>query len=217
MSKLNSKRAGCVDVFNAFLVASAEYDGYLEIPVLVGGDFRPKRLIEFSKAISSNDYDCWVHFYEDDASFIRIWRNPRKYLPLLKKFAGVICPDFSLYRDMPLVMQYWNIYRSHAIGTWLQSNGVNVIPNVRFGDARTYEVCCLGIPKHATIAVGTHGCMKNKDDRIFLTEGLADVIERLEPNIVIVYGTAPAAIFDKFRDKGIIILQFDSSFAKSRR
>lgn len=217
MSNVNSERSGCVDVFNAFLVSDANYDGDLEIPVILGDNHRPKKLLEFSKAVSSKDYECWVHFYEDDASFERIWRNPRRYLPILKKYEGVICPDFSLYRDMPLVMQYWNIYRSHAIGSWLEHNGVNVIPNVRFGDERTFEECCLGIPKHGTIAVGTHGCLKNKTDRDYFRKGLSVVLERLNPMAIIVYGTTPEDIFDDCYRQGIQIYQFDSSFAKSRR
>ena len=83
-----------------------------------------------------------------DVTFERIWNTPNKYLPIIKKFKGVITPDFSVYRDMPLVMQQWNIYRSRAIGHWLQENGVSVIPDIRFGDERTYEASCAGIQKH---------------------------------------------------------------------
>ena len=115
MSRINSARSGCKDVFRSFLVKNASYEGHLEIPRIEYGLYRPKKLIPFSKCISSSDYRCWVHFYEDDASFERIWNNPQKYLTVLKKYSGVICPDFSLYRDMPLVMQFWNIYRSRAI------------------------------------------------------------------------------------------------------
>ena len=131
MAHINSTRSGCRDVFHAFLVKDSKYEGSLEIPILDRTDKKPNKVILFSKAIKSKDYDCWVVFYEDDGSFERIWNNPRKYLPILKKFKGVICPDFSVYRDMPLVMQFWNIYRSHAIGRWLQDNGIDVIANVR--------------------------------------------------------------------------------------
>ena len=80
------------------------------------------KLIAFSKAIRSTDFDTWIHFYEDDVAFERIWNTPNKYLPIIKKFKGVITPDFSVYRDMPLVMQQWNIYRSRAIGLMLYHN-----------------------------------------------------------------------------------------------
>lgn len=217
MTKTNCLRAGCKDVFNAFLVEDADYAGYLELPIIKWGIFKPEKLIEFSKAISFEDFSCWVHFYEDDNAFERIWRNPKKYLPILKKFSGVITPDFSLYRDMPLAMQHWNLYRSRAIGNWLQKNGVNVIPNVRFGDERTFECCCYGVPKHGTIAIGTHGCVKNKVDRSFLKEGLGYVVSTIKPVVIVVYGSAPEEIFDTYRKQGITILQFDSSFANSRK
>ena len=104
MSKINGVRSGCKDVFHSFLVNNATYDGVLEIPIIKPTNQLPNRLITFSKAMRTNDYDQWVHFYEDDSSFERIWNRPNYYLPLLKKFNGVITPDFSLYRDMPLVM-----------------------------------------------------------------------------------------------------------------
>ena len=217
MSRINSTRSGCKDVFHAFLVENATYDGFLEIPTIEYGSYRPKKLIPFSKCISSSDYDCWVHFYEDDANFERIWNNPRKYLPILKKFAGVICPDFSLYRDMPLVMQFWNVYRSRAIGRWLQDNSINVIANIRFSDSRTYKTACCGIPKNGTIAIGTHGCIRIKEERSYLCKGIEYIVKELNPKIIVVYGAAPDDIFEQYRNQGIEILQFNSDFAISRK
>lgn len=63
----------------------------------------------------------------------------------------------ALYRDMPLVMQLWNIYRSRAIGSWLQENEIKVIVNMRWGDERTYRISCEGVTRKCTIAVGTNG------------------------------------------------------------
>lgn len=160
MSRINSQRKSCIDVFNAFLVTLATYAGMFEFPCIKATYDIPNKLISFSKCISCKDYNQWVHFYEDDYLFERIWRNPQKYLNILKRFNGIILPDFSLYRDMPLVMQLWNIYRSRAIGFWLQVNGVKVIPNLRFGDKRTYRICCDGIEKYCVIAIGSHGNLK---------------------------------------------------------
>lgn len=217
MSTVNSERTGCRDVFHAFLVEKAEYDGFLEIPRLDYGLYEPNKLLPFSKAISSKDYDYWIHFYEDDACFERIWNNPKKYLPILKRFNGVIAPDFSLYRDMPLVMQYWNIYRSRAIARWLQDNGVNVIANVRWSDKRTYTICCCGVPQFGTIAIGSHGCLKLKEEKYYFAEGLEIIIQKLKPKTLVVYGVAPMDVFQKYVDSGIHILQFDSNYAVSRR
>lgn len=216
MSKVNNTRSGCRDVFHSFLVENANYDGEFEIPVIEADYSTPKKLIRFSQAVSGSEYDAWVHFYEDDALFERIWNYPRKYLPILKRYEGVITPDFSLYRDMPLVMQAWNTYRGKAIGAWLQHEGVHVICNVRPGDSRTYGFCCNGVPHFCTIAVGSHGCLKVKADREVFIKGLNHIVHTIHPSIIIVYGAAPDDVFGKYRDAGIEILQFDSDFAKSR-
>lgn len=213
MSKINSNRQGCKDVFNAFLVKNANYDGEDEIPIIEGTLEVPNRLIPFSKCISSNDYNQWVMFYEDDAAFERIWRNPEKYLAILKKFKGVISPDFSLYRDMPLIMQKWNTYRSRAIGHWLEENGIEVIPNVRFSDERSFKFCTLGVRKNSIISIGTHGLIKIKEEKDYLINGLDYVVNHIKPTMIIIYGKAPEDIFLKYKQQGIMIQQFDSEFS----
>lgn len=217
MSRLNSHRRGCVDVFNSFLVSLAVYAGLFEFPIIQGIQDIPNRLISFSKAISSKDYNQWVHFYEDDFLFERIWRNPKKYLPILSRYEGVILPDFSIYRDMPFVMQIWNIYRSRAIGHWLQVNGIKVIPNIRYADKRTYRICCDGISKHSVIAVGSHGTIKCAIDRAYFVEGLDQIVNRLEPTAIIVYGAAPKIIFQKYEAIGIKIIHFTSDYTISHK
>ncbi len=212
MSQINSIRSGCKDVFRAFLVENATYSGEQEIPCLKKESIVPKKLILFSKAISSNAFDSWVCFYEDDANFERLWNNPQKYLPILKRFAGVISPDFSLYRDMPLVMQEWNIYRSRAIAHWLQENGIPVIPNIRWRDERTYALCCSGIQQGGTIAIGSHGCIKLLQEREPFKKGLDYIIRHICPDTIIVYGKTPDVIFNKYRKSGITIKQFESDF-----
>ena len=217
MCKMNSTRNGCKDVFHAFLVKNATYDGDLEMPCIKSVDKVPNKLIVFSKAIRSKDFNGFVHFFEDDVNFERIWNHPNKYLPILKRFDGVITPDFSLYRDMPLVMQEWNTYRSRAIGHWLQENGITVIPNIRFADERSYSFCCDGIAKGGTIAVGSHGCIKVKVERAYFEKGLSEIVHKLEPKRIIVYGKAPDSIFGKYINSGIEICQYDSDFSLNRK
>ena len=217
MSKTNSQRRSCKDVFNAFLVKKASYDGLFEFPCIWPTQDVPNKLIAFSKALSSKDYNRWVHFFEDDYLFERIWRRPRKYLDILKRFNGVILPDFSLYRDMPFVMQLWNIYRSRAVGHWLQINGVKVIPNVRYGDQRTYRICCDGIAEHCVIAVGSHGAMRCASNRAAFLNGLDVVVRRLRPSAIVIYGTARYKYFAKYTEMGIQIVPFESDCAASHK
>lgn len=138
-------------------------------------------------------------------------------MPILHRFAGVISPDFSIYREMPLSLQIWNTYRSRAIGYWLESHGIPVIPNIRWADERSFDFCFDGVPTGGVIAIGTHGCIKKKEDKAFFEAGLWETVNRLSPNTLIVYGAAPNALFGKYREQGIKIVQYDSLFSETRK
>lgn len=202
------------DIFKSFLVENASYDGKLEIPVVKGTSETPNELVLFSKSNKIFKSNKWICFYEDDSKIERFWNAPRKYLEIMKKAKGVILPDFSLFRDMPLVQQNWNIYRSRALGTWLESQGVEIIPNIRWADSRTYKTACLGIRKNSTISIGTHGIIKKNEERKYFIEGLDYVIQELKPKNIVIYGAAPNAIFDKYKELGINFCQFNSEISR---
>jgi hypothetical protein len=90
MLKINSTQKGCKDVFHAFLVEKANYDGVEEIPCIRTSKLLPNQVITFSKALKSTDFDQWVVFYEHDEQFVRLWNSPRKYINILKKYNGII-------------------------------------------------------------------------------------------------------------------------------
>ena len=53
---------------------------------------------------------------------------------------------------------------NRAVGCYLQSHGVYVIPNVRWGDERSYttvelpeKFAFLGVPKNSIVSIGTYG------------------------------------------------------------
>ena len=205
------------DVFNSFLVTNATYDGEEEIPVIKTSNSIPEKVISFSNAKSKQDYDAWVHFYQDDSKIECFWRNPQKYLPILKRYKGVISPDYSLYYDMPLCMQKYNTYRGKALAHWLTENGVEVIPNVRWGDERTFDTACLGVEPNKTIAVGTHGCIKTIEGKRMFIAGFDYVVNKLTPQKVVVYGRMPDKIFCLARMYGIELIPFESEFGLTHK
>ena len=213
--KFNKDKKSCKDVFNAFMLENADYVGNIEMPVIRPTDIVPQRLVCFSKIRKETDYNAVVHFYEHDYIIERIWKNPNKYLPQLQKFAGVILPDFSLYRDEPLIMQMNNIFRSRQVGAWLQDNGLPTIVNMRYGDERTYKLACLGVPHNSIIAIGTHGTMKNPLDRKILEDGLPYVFNCVSPHTLVVYGTASKRIVSTCDQFGVKLLVFKSEYGKS--
>ena len=216
-TNLNMPEKGKTDVFKSFLVKNATYDGEDEIPRITTSNLIPEKVITFSKAKRNQAYDSWIVFYEDDSAIECLWRNPKKYLPIIKRYNGIISPDYSLYYDMPLNMQKYNTYRGKALAHWLYENGVEVIPNVRWGDERTFETACLGIEKGKTIAVGTHGCIKTVEGKKMFIKGFDYVINRLKPKTVLVYGRMPDKIFCLAKIKGIQLIQFESEFGLSHK
>lgn len=108
--------------------------------------------------------DKVLHFFLDDYQFVRVWREPDKYLPYLQRFRYVIAPDFSLYTDHPKAVQIFNHYRKHWLARYWQDHGVNVIPCICWSDRSSFEWCFDGEPKNATVCVstiggfGNHGC-----------------------------------------------------------
>ena len=193
------------DSFKAYLFNRASYTGEFQIPILHSSKLLPNKLIPFSKAYATKDFAQWVHFYEDDKNFMRVWNRPRKYLPLLKKCYGIISPDFSVQRNMPLFMQLDSIARGRVLGHWWRQNGIEVIPNVRFNGAQTYEFAFEGLDKNSNLAVGSLGCIRNKEERSYFTEGLNDMMKGLTPKNLIVYGAAPKSIFESYTGKTNIL------------
>ena len=199
MTKKNS------DVFKSYLFDGVNYEGEFQIPILHSSRLLPNKLIPFSKALSTKDFAQWVHFYEDDKNFLRVWNQPKKYLSLLKKFFGVISPDFSVQRNMPLFMKLDSIARGRVLGHWWQQNGIEVIPNVRFNGEETYKLIFEGLDRNSNLAVGSLGCIKNREERKYFVEGLRELMERLKPKNLIVYGAAPKKIFEPYANETNIL------------
>lgn len=174
---------------NLHLGGTMTLAGPMEMPALDTFDGGiPAQLLSFNRAMTTTRHDCAVHFFIDDYQFERLWRQPEKYLAVLKRFQCVLSPDFSLFAGMPLPLQIHNTYRNRFIGHWLQSEGVPVIPTVSWSDPRSYAFCFDGIPVGGTVAISTVGTLKNEYSRHLWEEGAAVMTERLRPSTVLVYG-----------------------------
>ena len=198
------------DGFNAELVETATFTGLLEIPLIKKPDefIIPKGMIPYNELDKSKNYEEFVCFYEHDIHFRDILTATKEQIEFLKKFKGVISPDCSLYYDMPLVLQMTNTYLNRQIGHYLQTQGIYVIPNVRWGDERSYlriipgerPFAFLGLEKHGIYSIGTYGCCKTAEYKHHLKEGLRSFINEIEPEIILVYGAMSDSIFGEFKN-----------------
>ena len=134
-----------------------------------------------------NPENIGVHFFLHDYQFERVWNYPDRYIDVLKRFAFVLSPDFSPYRDIPRVLQVYNIYRNRWCGRYWQENGVNVIPTVTWSSDENLKIAVQGIPKHSTIAISTMGEGRYANWKE-LYAGWDYVMQKLEPECVLLYG-----------------------------
>ncbi|MDR0221771.1 MAG: DUF4417 domain-containing protein [Lachnospiraceae bacterium] len=195
-----------LDVFESVLVKGARFSKDHEMPLLKRSDFKPTEGIPFNIANKAKHHSQWLHFYTHDYLFERVWKHHDRYLPLFRRFQGVITPDYSLYREMPLPMQCWNAYRNRALAYWLQGLGINTVPNVRWGDERTYGFVFEGLPKGGTFAICTNGCIETKLDRYYFKKGLAKLVELCQPDTIVNYSSDADDIFGRYREQGIEII-----------
>lgn len=214
------------DGFRADLVETAFFDGNLEIPIIEKPNkiIIPNGLVPFSNRKRDTKHKCFVCFYEHDIRFHDCLLATDKYLDELSQYPGIISPDCSLYIDMPLCLQIANVYMNRAIGHYLQSKGLYVIPNIRWGDERTYttvelseKVAFLGVPKHSIVSIGTYGCVKSKEAKFYFREGLIAMLDELEPKVVLVYGAMPRQIFEGLENRTRFVNYPDWISTKRRR
>ena len=157
-------------------------------PVIMPTATVPNGLVTFEVATSDRHPDEFAHFFIDDYRFERLWNDPERYVPVLKRYGGVLSPDFSLYTDIPLPMQVWNSYRSKALASYWQRCGIDVIPTLCWSDERSYDFAFSGIPERSTVAVSTVGVARNKEARTLFEQGLREAIARLMPQCIVWYG-----------------------------
>ena len=148
----------------------------------------PERLVTFMVADSHEHSGDFCHFFIDDYRFERLWCDPKGYLPILRRYAGVIAPDFSTYTDMPKPMQMWNVYRSRALAAYWQSQGIEVIPSVQFGQEDTWGWAFAGMPRHSVLCSSTVGIHRDMDATRLFVMGMEECVRRTEPTALVMYG-----------------------------
>ncbi len=154
----------------------------------------PVWLAPYRQRIRANEPldDGAVHFFLDDYRFETVWKRPFKALSPLSPYQTVLTPDFSLYREWPLMLQLWNTYRNRWCGRFWQEQGFNVIPTISWSTAESYAFCFFGVPRRSVVAVGTVGTGREPLARQLFIDGFRQMVERLEPTAVLSYGPVPA-------------------------
>lgn len=229
--KTSVERRNVKDIWNAFMVSGADfgaskYDIPL-CPTTASIGRAPNKILTYSEALNLHNkkvregdkcfkVDAYVCFYEDDQKFDGkrkgVWVLPKRAHDILGHFSGIITPDFSTYQDFPMALKVYNTYRMRAFGYWYGTKcGKEVINNVRWGTSETYSFCFDGIPRDSIVAIGTVGGSPLKLlDRKRFEEGLQEMVRRLSPREIIVYGSANYPCLNRLKSQGVRIYEFSS-------
>ena len=198
------------DVFHAWMLEGAEFVAPSDMPALQRVNAVPNRLVAFSDAMHPQwkDFDCWVHFFEDDCVLERFWHNPKAYINRLKKFRGVTGLDFSVGWNFPKPIKRYNHFRNSVCSHWLHRQGIVVIPQARC-ERNDYLDVLAGFPKRSTIAIGARAMVRNVRDRAVLKESVRIIVDYLEPTHIVWYGSTLYGVTDYLDEMGIPYTVFD--------
>jgi hypothetical protein len=194
------------DSFQSFLVKNAYFTPLEEYPILPENFIAkevPKKILPFSKAINYRGdlSETFICTYESDYLFERIRRNPKKYISFFQRTAGLIGFDYSIHSDMPIIKQKSQMNDNLSLTYYFGNNGIPIIPNIRCGVDELLPELFQAIPKNSLIAIGVHGFKKYKFEIYEWYCFLEQILDKLQPKGIIVYGNLDNKIFDSFRHK----------------
>lgn len=208
------------DIFGLWQIeGDTEFSGKYEIPHISGTNKIPENLVLFSNALKTeNTKNKAIHFYELDENFVNAIDSQEKFDNLISnifsKYESVILPDLSVYRDFPLALQIFQVYKSRALGTYLEKHEIPVIPNIRWADERSYEFAFEGVNKNSLISVGVLGGYRDNDSKDYFEKGFYEMLKRLEPSKIITYGNLPDYIVSECNYKNIDLIPFPTEISK---
>ena len=206
------------DGFNPELVLGARFEGILKFPCIEPHRdiIVPESLVPFSKIEKCGNKKAFVAEYEHDCRFGLLVENPKNFIDSIKACDGFIATDNSVYLDDPPAVQIANIYRSRAMGYFMQSHGVYTIGNFRGGSEELYTDKIFrtppvvdGLPHNSIIAVSPYGCVKNCEERKHFEASLYVMLDYLHPRVVLVYSHGADKILKTLRHKTQFVVYND--------
>lgn len=181
------RKPGNYDRLNTRITFDTDDD--LGIPLLRGMTTPPDSLYAYHQpAPPKRSALSAYHFFLDDYRFEQCFNRPEVTLPRIQRMGIACTPDFSLWPEMPLAMQQWQVYRNRWCGAWWEHNGVSVIPTIGWADWKTYSFAFRGVTRGSVVAVSTRGVLLSPDAQRGFMAGFEAMLDHIEPRFVVVYG-----------------------------
>lgn len=186
MLKTNDRK---YDNFKLYYWHNATLVGKYRLPQLEPTQAVPNKVIGFNerKGISSPE-NYWVDFFIDDVMFEKFWNHPEVSFSNLKKFAGIITTDYSMFPEMLPGQIIWNCTRNRVMAYYLQQQGFNIIPVASWCTENDFEWCFDGLPENSSIAISTNGCLSSPYSRRIFLRGVEELETQKSPSHIIICG-----------------------------
>ena len=177
------------DIFRTYYWHNAELVGNYKMPQLEATQAIPFNVISFNERTGiAHPEEHWVDFFIDDPLFEPFWNHPEKSFSNLKKFAGIIATDYSMYPELLPAQRIWNCTRNRVLAYYFQQNGFNVIPVASWCLEEDFEWCFNGLPTDSSIAITTNGCKSSTYAKKIFFKGVEELIAQKNPSTLIVCG-----------------------------
>lgn len=131
-------------------------------------------------------------FYVEDWRFEAVWNDAVETMEKIrgKGFAGVIAPDFSIWRDDPMAVQLFNVYRARWCARYWQEVGIKIIPSLNWSGPESYDWAFAGLPVGAPVCSVQCRTTTSRRGKAYFLQGLVAAINKAETGIVLMYGGA---------------------------
>ena len=186
------------DHFKAHYWLGAEFIGKYQfvklLTVVVKELPKEDEVISFSEMFSSKYRNklsnYWIDMFNNDIVIEKFWKNPEKYLSLMKQAKGVIAADYSVMSGLLLTDNIYNVQRNRISAYMLEREKILTIPVASWYDDDSFEWCFDGLPHHSVIAVSSNGCLKGecKTAKQTFIKGVLELNKRKSPVAILICG-----------------------------
>lgn len=194
-------------------------DPIFGIPLLepVNLDLSPSTLVACNDlGRSEAPVESGVHFYKADRTFVSAITKPLTWVNRLDGFGCVLTPDVSIGDGMFRWQRVRNTVLSRATGVVWQSRGMKVVPSLRWRDQSDYDLVAAGVAKNSVFAVSNYASRRSVLDRRMFVLGVHEMIDRLQPQMVLVYGSLDSSLIFELSKKTQIKV-FEDTITTMRR
>lgn len=135
--------------------------------------------------ISFYNYD--IEFDNINGLFNAIYYDKSDLLEWYKERFGnctmFISPDYSECEYVDVIENLYRIYKARIVSIWLTMEcDAIVIPNITYSDRKMFEYMLLGLEEVETVAFGTKGNIRDKEERLLLIDAIKYTVDHL-PNL----------------------------------